>query len=288
MNMKRLIWTLISFLGLITGCSKGDILTPSQFTAEIAEILRNKAPELRVVVVRDLELKFISKDGSDSQSFLYNIYDAYKLDPKEKSAIIDQYVASWLENRTAASEEIDEQRIVPVIKDKAWLEETKQSLRARGETNPPEHLYDDLNGDLVILYAQDSPRNIRYLNPSDAAKLKVARSELRELACSNLRSPLPRIEPQGEAGQYVITAGGDYETSLLLFDEIWSKDFIDVDGDFVVAIPERGLLLVTGSKNNESIARLKTLAKKLYDEGSYRLTPRLFVRRNGKFARFEE
>ncbi|MGO9566228.1 MAG: DUF1444 family protein [Desulfomonilaceae bacterium] len=284
MNIRGLIWILISCLSLVGGCSRGNDLNPSQFTGEYAEALRNATPELRVEIVRDLELKIVSKEGSVSRRFLYNAYDNYKLNPKEKNAIIIEHVTAGLQQST--SETIDEQRIIPVIKDVSWLEAAKQSVRGMGETDLP--AYEDLNNDLVIIYAEDSAKSIRYIRQSEVIKLKVPRSEFKKLACDNLRSILPKMEPKRQADFYMITAGGDHETSLLLLDEIWSKDRIDVNGDFVVAIPARGLLFVTGSKSKEAIELLKGFSKKAYDDGPYRLTPKLFVRRDGKFTQFEE
>ena len=284
MSIRGLIWTLISSLCLVAGFSGGNNLNPSQFTAEYAEALRNAAPELRVEIVRDLELKIVSTEGSVSRRFLYNAYDSYKLNPEGKNAIISEHVTAGLEQST--SETIDEQRIIPIIKDAGWLEGAKRSVRDMGETDLP--AYEELNNDLVIVYAEDSPRSLRFLRQSEVTKLEVPRSELKILACDNLRSILPKMERYSKADLYMITAGGDHEASLLLLDEIWSSDRIDVDGDFVVAIPARGLLFVTGSNHKEAIELLKGYSKKAYDDGPYRLTPKLFVRRDGKFTRFEE
>lgn len=284
--MGRLILTLISSLSLVTGCSKQGLLTPAQFTTEFAEAFGKVGPEFHVKIVRDLELKIIGKGGRDFTLFLDNAFDTYRQEPEEKQKVIAQYVASGIETYTASLETVDETRIVPVIKDTGWLEETRQATRTSGEQQPPEYVYDDLNGDLVILYAEDSARSIRYLTPSSLRELKVDRKALRETACKNLKNILPPIERYGNAGLYRVTAGGDYEASLLLLDTIWNRENFDVKGDFVVAVPTRDVLLVTGSNDGEGIARLKALAKKSYDDGSYRLTPKLFICRNGKFIPF--
>ena len=116
---------------------------------------------------------------------------------------------------------VDRTRIVPVIKDRSWLEETRQALLSRGAKESPEHVYEDFGQELIILYAEDSPKNIRYLGPKDLELAKVERSELKALACENLKRLLPKIERHGTGGVYMVTAGGDYEASLLLLDSIW-------------------------------------------------------------------
>jgi len=255
---------------------------------EFAEALRKVAPEFQVEIVKDLELKITKQGNNEHITFLDNAYDSYKQDPREKDNVIASYVASGIETYTTNTDIVDKSRIVPIIKDKGWLEETNQAMRERGAKKPLEHVYDNLNGDLVILYAEDSPKNIRYLTPSDIAGLKLSREKLRGLACENLKGILPKIELHGDDGLYMLSAGGNYEASLLLLDSIWSKENLAVKGDVIVAIPTRDILLVTGSSDKEGISKLKALAKKSYDEGSYRLTQKLFVRRGGKFTSFAD
>lgn len=84
----------------------------------------------------------------------------------------------------------------------------------------------------------------------------------------------------------LIDAGGTYEASLLLADELWSGDQFKVDGDIVVAVPARDVLVVTGSHNRTAIARLRTLAAELAT-GPYALTAVLYAWRGGKFVKFD-
>jgi uncharacterized protein YtpQ (UPF0354 family) len=238
------------------------------------------------VIVRDLELKVTSPGGRDSTSFLHNAYDAYKQDPQATVDVIRRFVAAGLETIGRVRDGVDRTRIVPVIKDRPWLEETRQALLSRGAKEIPEHVYEDFGRDLIILYAEDSPNNIRYLTPKDLEDVKIERKDLRKFASENLKRLIPKIERHGANGLFIIAAGGDYEASLLLLDSIWSGGQIKVQGDIVVAIPTRDLLLVTGSREVEGIKKMKQLVRKAYGEGSYRLTPKLFVYSNGAFTEF--
>lgn len=286
--MKRLIQLLLTSLGLCSGCSQSEFVTPREFTREFAEALRKASPGLKVSVVRDLELKITSADGRDSTSYLDNAYDTYKQDPNAQADVIQRFIAAALENIGTVRDGVDRTRIVPVIKDRPWLEETRQALLSRGAKDVPEHVYEDFSPDLIILYAEDSPKSIRYLGSTDLELAKIERSELRALACENLKRLLPGIERHGTNGLYMISAGGDYEASLLVLDSIWNDGQMDVSGDVVVAIPTRDLLLVTGSDNEQGIARIKQMVEKASTEGSYRLTQKLFVYRGGRFTEFKE
>jgi uncharacterized protein YtpQ (UPF0354 family) len=233
-----------------------------------------------------LELKVTSAEGRDSTSFLDNAYDTYKQDPNANADVIQRFVAAGVETIGLVRDGVDRTRIVPVIKDRPWLEETRQALLSRGVKVLPEHVYEDFSPDLIILYAEDSPKNIRYLGPKDLELAKIERSELRALACENLKRLLPKIERHGTNGLYMITAGGDYEASLLVLDSIWGGGQMDVSGDVVVAVPTRDLLLVTGTQNEQGIAIVRQKVREASTGGSYRLTQKLFVYRNGRFAEF--
>ena len=201
---------------------------------------------------------------------------------------IRRFVTAGLETINYPSEGVDRTRIVPVIKDRPWLEETRQALLSRGAKEVPENVYEDFSPDLIILYSEDSPKNIRYFGPKDLEAAKIDRADLRKLACENLKRLLPKIERHGTNGFYMLTAGGDYEASLLLLDSIWSGGQMDVKGEVVVAIPTRDLLLVTGSQNPQGIEKMKQMVKEALSGGAYRLTQKLFVYRNGTFNEFRE
>jgi uncharacterized protein YtpQ (UPF0354 family) len=81
-----------------------------------------------------------------------------------------------------------------------------------------------------------------------------------------------------------ISAGGDYEASLLLVDPLWSTGQIKVDGDVVV--PAKDALFVTGSRNQAGLARLRAAAADLA-KGPYALTQALLVYHGGKFVVLE-
>ena len=152
-------------------------------------------PGLKVEVIKDMELKMTAPNGTESTAFLDNAYDTYKQDPKSKDEIIRRFVAAGLETVASMgkSEDLDRKLIVPIIKDRPWIEETRKAMMDRGAKQIPETVYEDLNADLIILYAEDSPKNIRYFSPKDLEKAGIERKELRSLACENLKRILPKI-----------------------------------------------------------------------------------------------
>ncbi len=261
-------------------------MTPLQFTEEFVKALRLASPSIKVLVKTDLELQITNSAGKDSSAFLDNAYKEYLQDPKAIRDVIQRFTVSYLEPRDDEAK-VDRARIVPIIKDRQWLSEIAQSLKNRGANKPIENVFEEFNEQLVIVYAEDSPKNIRYLIPKNLEEIGVSRTDLRAIAVSNLRRILPKIEVHKGPVLSMVTAGGDYEACLLLLNDLWVDGAIQVDGDIVVAIPSRDLLLVTGSKTPDGIAKLRELAIKSLQQSSYRLTDTLFVYRNGRFEKLE-
>jgi hypothetical protein len=63
---------------------------------------------------------------------------------------------------------------------------------------------------------------------------------------------------------------------------------MEVRGDYVVAVPARDTLLVTGDDDGEGLRRVRDAVARVYPQAPYRLSNRLFVRRAGKFELLDE
>jgi uncharacterized protein YtpQ (UPF0354 family) len=206
--------------------------------------------------------------------------------PERRDDIIRGYIGVLVETVTFADAKtaLDRSRIVPVLKPQRWVDGARQVQKAAKTEPKPEILAEPFNGELAVVYAEDRPQALRYLTTLDDVG---DRARLRNLALGNLHRLLPKIEMrEGCDHIFLIEAGGSYEASLLLADDIWSSGQIKVDGDIVVAVPGRDALFVIGSRNRTGIARLRAVAAELA-AGPYALTSTLFVYRNGKFVKFE-
>lgn len=273
----------------LTGCEQSKQLSPAQFTEAYVKALKQAAPQYEINVVAPLELKVKGRNGHETSSFLDNAYNSYRLNPQDRDSIIGKYVSAFVESPFDSESTIDRTRIVPIIKDKAYLQEVRQSMATRVK-KPAEFmdLHEEYNSELTIFYAEDSPKNMRFLSQKDLADLKIEKGSLRALAVENLIKIISKPKLEGGNGLFILQAGGDYDASLILLDKIWSTGQIKVEGDIVVALPSRDLLLVTGTGHKEAVAKVRDIAKKTVAEAPYRLTPELFVYRNGKFEVFRK
>jgi uncharacterized protein YtpQ (UPF0354 family) len=282
--MKRFLASLIITLGL-SSIANAAPLSADQFTQIFAKKLKQTQPAIDLTVKGDLLLIIKDADGKETTTYLDNAYSQYLLDPTAVDEVLKTYVASCVET-TGKSAPLDRTRIVPIIKDRNWIAEIKESVKQRGSKQVPENVYEDFNGDLVILYAEDTPTSVSYFAPKSLEEIGISRKQLRTLSVANLTRLIPK--PQVDTGPLVsmITVGGNYEASLLLFDDLWAN-LSKADGEIVVAVPARDLLMFTGSRNQPGLTKLRKLAAKYVKESPYHLTDKLFVYRNGHFARFE-
>jgi len=250
------------------------------YTEKVAAELAAKMPDRKFTVIGDFQIKRSDPGGGEATLSTFNLYSFYKTDPANLSKIVDMIVASATDKEPAGARKLDGGRIVPVIKDRAWLEEARQGLPKKVDL-----LYEDYNDQLVVVYGVDTENRTRYLMSNENLG---DRSNMRAHAVANLAGLLPKIEMRTIGGISVLSAGGDYEASLLLFDSIWSSGQVKVNGEIVVAVPDKSTVMIAGSKDRKGIAAVRELAAKFFADSSYSISNSLFVYRNGKFVKYDD
>ena len=279
-------WLFAVVIGGFLSCAaQAELLAPQAFTETFARRLQTAWPDSTVTIRGDLAAHVKGPGGGTNQIFLTNLYAHYRSDPNRLEELIRTFVAGLRrpERDSTTSAALDRTRIIPVIKDRPWLVELNYMGRAQGGQSAPDFAIDDFNEELVVVYAMDDSNRMRFLTTRELAGIE--RNDLKTLAVANLKRILPKIEMRGDRNLSMMLAGGDYEASLLLFDNIWTSGQIKVSGDIVVAIPARDVLLVTGSQNRAGLKRMRDAIAKMTG-GPYRLTDTLFVYRNGQFVKF--
>jgi uncharacterized protein YtpQ (UPF0354 family) len=274
---------LLLICAVIISCNsiqQNHVLSVSEFTHIYYDSLSGRYPvkfkivNERTIGAADTAIKIsISVD---------NAYKDYMLSPDSLQSILKRYLNASNGAINFSKGEIKIDRIIPLIKPADYLDMSNLQAAEMGATKKIDAAYEKYNEQLLIVYAEDENDNIRHLLASDIKKLNIPQDSLRPIAIRNLDKMLTSIERHGENGVYMITAGGNYEVSIILLSDIFNKETLPVKGDFVIAIPTRDVLLVTGSNDKEGIERIKEAAEKGYETGSYAISKFLY-RWNGKF-----
>jgi hypothetical protein len=160
---------------------------------------------------------------------------------------------------------------------------------------PPEAvpIVEPLLADLGVAYAFDLPYGYELLGPRHCTELGVPPESLRAQAMDNLRARRPErtlfqatdamaigIELSGEFG-------GDLEASLVLDNEFMTRLAERFSGDLVVAIPDRDMLMATGTGHADGLAKLRSMVDGIWPGADHPLTQRLLVRRAADWQVFE-
>lgn len=256
-------------------------LTESEFSEKFFTELRKKVNGLELVSINGLEVTTKLKDSDNYRHFLDNSYAEYKNDPKDLKNVIEKYTFS-AKDLFLPQEPLQKERIVPVIKDKRYLIESSKIIEDFENT----HVYEKYNSELYIFYAEDKENTIGYFTKEEYSKLDSDIESIREIAIENLNSVVSKMERHGENGYFMLTAGGDYESSLILFD-IWNKENFPVNGNLIIGIPARDVILVTGTNDKENIDRLKKSIKEINETGDHIVSDKIYELKDGKFELWE-
>ncbi|MFN3580727.1 MAG: DUF1444 family protein [Pseudomonas sp.] len=283
--MRRL-FVLIAFLTISQSVAAETVLNREAFMREFIGALSVSEPSAAAQPVSESEVRVVLSGDREYTVYLDNAYATYLLSPETREEIINMYVESAVGLPTFSETEINPAHIIPIVKDRSWLVELQGVAQAHGENELLNYVYEDLNEDLLILFAEDTPTSIRYLTEKNLKDSNIEAAGLRDRAVDNLLGLLPEIQIHGSSGIYMVVADGNYEASLLLADSIWQSKQIPVKGDYVMSIPARDLLFVTGNEDLENIAVLRELSTAAVKDSPYPLIDTLYIYREGSFRRF--
>ena len=154
-------------------------------------------------------------------------------------------------------------------------------------------------GDIYVSFVLDFTDRYEYVAPRHCAELGLAPESLREQATASLRtrragltmdwssgattvSLALRDEPAAEPEPQPARRSPAIDASLVLDDDLMEKLAQDVEGDLVVAVPSREVLMASGTGHHDGIAELRRTVERVWEAGENRLITRdLLVRRRG-------
>ncbi len=283
----------------LSGCSKKDnsnqnlswqeqisakALTEYQFTKLCQQAYKEKIPEANIEIVNTLELKVHYK-GKEFTSYLGNIWFQCKDYPKDRVDVCNQTINTYLNilDDSTVEPNIDKNLIIPIIKDKIYLDSIKTEL----SSDLP--IYAEfLAGDLYIIYGIYHGDRIQYLPNDDIETLDVPKENLRELAVSNLKKLATAVQRHDPEDFFVISSQGVPASSVILIEYIWSQQESSVSGDIIASIPCADLIFFTGSNNAEGIRKVKKEVQEVFSTEPKAISETLLIRKDGQWQVFTD
>ena len=252
-------------------------LSAADFSQVIAEVIE-ETPECKSAkVVAPLKLSATLSNG-EADLNLETLWSECREQTNLRVDVVERYLAGVGQTftRLASNAPPDIERIVPLVKSRTWLNYAKE----KGIDVHQELLV----GDLIVVYAEDGPEQLRYVSQTECEAIGISDEDMRAITVRNLKSRLPDVKRHGEGPLYMLTAGGTFESSLILFSSLWDGLEDVVDGRIVVATPSRDLLMFTGENADEAMQEMRELAEETYLDGSYAISNELLVRDDGRWV----
>jgi uncharacterized protein YtpQ (UPF0354 family) len=151
--------------------------------------------------------------------------------------------------------------------------------RAAGRRSRSEHVV----GDLYVVYAFDQRSSMRFARWTELDRFGRSRSELRQIALTNLRARLPsKIGTHGDDKSFLLVADGNHEASLILLDEIWERLESLIPGNIIVCVLARDVCLVTATGVPGGIESLVTARDRCCASGPSNFISKTLLQRRDK------
>lgn len=283
--MQSFIKTFLAALALLAGLSAqaaAPTLSELEFTRYFAERARQALPETSLVEKAPLHLQAKSPKTGEQQIFLGNSYARYSSGIDTLERVVEARLDAMRQAESLLAVQGAE-TVMAVLKPRDYLQTVAQQLRQAGLGDKPMNLlYRELNADILVFYVFDQPSGVRMLTTPDLKTLKLEPEDLHQLALGNLRRyferkppSVKRLEPSPGTRLYLFSVDDFYESSLLLLPEFWRQpQGMQLQGEPVVFVPARHLLLVAGAADPASVALGTRLAQRGYRELGYGISPR--------------
>lgn len=144
-----------------------------------------------------------------------------------------------------------------------------------------------LAADVVVMYAIDRPNRLEYITHKTLSIMGMGLEALHQLAVRNLPRCLDRIQLH-DCGDGVIgiSAGGTFEATLLLLDELWPRLAPHLPGQPLAAIPSRDLIFIIGSEQPQAFELIAARARTALAERRHALSNAVFIRNSGGWSAY--
>jgi hypothetical protein len=161
-------------------------MTVKEFTKKYFDSLCIRFPNAKFTIVDDSTIDSKFKD-LNIRSSVDNAYREYQSEPDSLPTILNKYL-STLNEIFNPPYKINTNKIVPIIKPIEYLNDIADQVKGMGAKKDVEDVYEKYNDQLIIVYAENTKNNIKYLTQDDIKSLSLNRDSLKPIAIRNLRT----------------------------------------------------------------------------------------------------
>ena len=228
-----------------------------------------QCPDAVIEVAGELELSIVQPAKNHTLTVrLGRAYEEFCDTP----ANADEIVSRWVRSLATASSTLDPNRIIPVVKDHAWLQSQREGSDGEASFEPWNESY---NSELVIVFAEFND-SLLFCDEGSVAALGIPLGELRERAFANLRRAIKQVSVTGKEGEFILGAGGTIDSSLLLLDEVTHDPRMELVGEPLVGVSDRDSFWVADAANPFAVFGIALRVARYYRSEQYPISNQLF------------
>ncbi len=192
--------------------------------------------------------------GKDHTFYLNNAFDEYMAaDPDQRQQILERY--SRLREEPDIAKTLEEARahLVPRVRERFYYESLRLAVEMEGHKLPG-FAFKPLADHFVVELAYDLPEQTMQVHQGQLDEWGTTLEDGLLLSLDLLRANTPAPMKPVRPGLYASSWGDSYAPSRILLPEFIAA--YPVEGEPVVAIPNRDLLLLAGSHDAEALEEM--------------------------------
>jgi hypothetical protein len=205
-------------------------------------------------------------EGPEQRIFwLNNVYKEYcAASPEQRQALLRNFVRSWRTPDYSVPDNFEDVHpdLLPSVRSRGYFEMTVLQLRAEGH-EADDSPYRPLADHLAVGLAYDLPGAILQIGRHNLDTWKVSFDDALKAACDNLRGMTKQPLLQHVPGVWMSPYGDNHDASRLVLTD-WIRE-CEVRGDLVALVPNRDILMVTGSEDTAGLVASVAVAEKALD-----------------------
>jgi hypothetical protein len=236
----------------------------ASFAAKIAELIREAGEKGEIHFDADqFQLKV---DGERSNiANLTNLYGEYlRAGTAERERLIRNFVRSWFAPLKGLPEDYDDLHpdLLPSVRPRAYIESNLTRMRLQGIKDPG-WPYCPLAHHMAICLVYDLPESLMQIQQHHLDDWKTSFDRALEDATANLfqisQHPFEEIAP----GLWRSPWQDNLDASRLVLPDLLRLH--EVQGDLIAIVPNRDMLLLTGSEDEQGLVQMAELATEAFD-----------------------
>lgn len=236
-----------------------------KFARILLRRLQQATPSIDLIYNR--EAFQLCPNGEDGMVVnLGNLYAEYcAASPQQRGELLNRCVAT-LDSASVAQEmpadfEDVKAGIMPSVRARSFFDMVRLSAELELDDVPPKlPVFQPINEQLVCAFVYDSGPAMRFLHQEDLESWGTTIYELMEVARLNFEQNPPMGFSRIGDSFYAVLGDENYGATRLVHNELLAR--MEVAGDMVAALPNRGTLMITGTESDDGLKIMADLLEK--------------------------